>query len=245
MGCNCSSEDPRVLRTTLLKTQHDSLNHIIAEAEVSLQELANVCNPLEVAIDRFFAVCGRDVDEGFSECLLALVLALLSHIKSGDFVMSSEPQGMKIRPAGLPEPLLVQFDSWCLLAGELQYTLKDLTDKTVTLMDCAATSHQLNLALTQLINSDDLRVVDIRKAVVVLEKNEEIIRSAAELLHLNVRRAKQYSAQTGLVLQWLRDPVGLAAAQQTANSIGCLGSAQDVLQLRGLEVQRLARSLGV
>lgn len=245
MGCKCSSECPRVLRTTLLKTQHDSLNRIIAETEVSLQELANICNPLEVAIDRFFAVCGRDVDEGFSECLLALVLALLAHTQPGDFVMSTEVQGMKIRPTGFPEALLIQFDSWCLLAGELQYTLKDLTSKTVTLMDCAATSHQLNLALTQLISSDDLRVVDIRKAVLVLEKNEETIRNAAELLHLNVRRAKQYSAQTGLVLQWLRDAEGLAAAQQVARSLGRLGSAEEVLLQRGPEVQRLARSLGV
>lgn len=245
MGCHCSAEGPRVLRTTLLKTQHESLNSIIFKAEQSLQDLASICNPLEVAMDRFFAVCGRDIDDGFSECLLALILSLLAHIQPCDFIVSKEPQGMKIRPTGLPERLLVQFDSWCLLASEMQFSLKDLTDKTVSLMDHADTSHQLNLALTQLISSDDLRVVDIRKAVLVVEKNEEIIRSAAELLQMNVRRAKQYTSQAGLVLDWLRNPAGLTAARQKAEDIGRLESAEEVLQLRAADVQRLARSLGV
>jgi len=209
MGCQSSAPAPLVLKTRLLKTNHPSLNAIIEEAERSLQELARICNPLEVAIDRFFSVCGRKMDEGFRACLLGLVVALLANCKEGEFMLVGNAAGFKVKTHSLGEHLTVEYETWRQLATELHYTITDLSDNLLMLMDCASTSHRLNLALVQLIKVEDLRVVDIRKVMVILEKNEETIRSAAELLHLNVRRAKAYSSESELVVQWLRQAEGL------------------------------------
>jgi hypothetical protein len=241
MGCQSSTPAPLVLKTRLLKTNHPSLNAIIEEAERSLQELARICNPLEVAIDRFFSVCGRGMDEGFKACVIALVVALIANSKEGDFMLVANAGGFKVRTHSLGEQLVVEYETWRQLATELQYTINDLSDNLLMLMDCASTSHRLNLALVQLIKVEDLRVVDIRKVMVILEKNEETIRSAAELLHLNVRRAKAYSSESELVVQWLRQAEGLRLVSLEAEKAReqHLRSANEVLVQRAARVTEL------
>ena len=244
MGCQSSLPSPLVLKTKLLKTNHPSLNAIIEEAERSLQELARICNPLEVAIDRFFSICGRNLDEGFRGCLIALVVALLANVGPGDFVLTKEPPGIKVRPHNLSEHLRAEYETWRQLSTELTYTINDLSENLLMLMECASTSHRLNTALVQLIKVEDLRVVDIRKVMVILEKNEEIIKNAAELLHLNVRRAKAYSGESEVVTQWLQKPEGWTMISSEADKVRelKLKSAMEVLQNRDESVNELARS---
>lgn len=241
MGCQTSLPAPLVLKTKLLKTNHPSLNAIIEEAERSLQELARICNPLEVAIDRFFSICGRRMDEGFRACLVALIVALVGNCREGDFVLMGNATGFKVKTHGLTEHLQVEYETWRQLSTELHYTITDLSDNLLMLMDCASTSHRLNLALVQLIKLEDLRVVDIRKVMIILEKNEETIRTAAELLHLNVRRAKAYSSESEQVIQWLRQSDGLRIITQEADKVRelRLHSASEVLLHRTARVAEI------
>jgi len=234
MGCQSSAPAPLILKTKLLKTSHPSLNSIIEQAEHSLRELARICNPLEVAIDRFFSIYGRKIDEGFRECLMALVVAVQANCKEGEFVFVRSPNGFKVKTQSWSEHLQAEYEAWCELALELQYTITDLSENLLMLMDCASTSHRLNLALVHLIRVEELRVVDIRKVMVVLDKNEETIRTAAELLHVNVRRAKAYSSESEQVLQWLKqaESLHLLSQEVAAARERRLRSASEVLAQR-------------
>jgi Mg2+/Co2+ transporter CorB len=136
----------------------------------------------------------------------------------------------------------VEYEAWCELSTELQYTISDLSDNLLMLMDCASTSHRLNLALVHLIKVEDLRVVDIRKVMVVLDKNEETIRIAAELLHMNVRRAKTYSSESDQVMQWLRrsENFRLVSLEADKSRELCLRSASEVLVNRSDSVTKIS-----
>lgn len=242
MGCQSSQPLPLVLKTHLLKTNHSSLDAIIEEAEHSLQELARICNPLEVSIDRFFSICGRKMDDGFRVCLIALVVGLMANCREGEFRLVESTTGFKVKIHNLSEQLQVEYEAWCELSTELQYTISDLSDNLLMLMDCASTSHRLNLALVHLIKVEDLRVVDIRKVMVVLDKNEETIRTAAELLHMNVRRAKTYSSESDQVMQWLRraDNLRLVSLEAEKSRELCLRSASEVLVHRSDSVAKIS-----
>lgn len=244
MGCQSSVVGPPVLKTALLKTNHDTLNAIIEEAERKLQELARICNPLEVAIDRFFAVCGRPVDTGFRSCFLALLLALIANTEEGGFELCPEAPGIRVKLKGLSEQAMIELESWRHLANDLDFTIKELTENLLELMDCAMTSHKLSQALINVVKVEELRVVDLRKVFVVLEQNEETIKSAAEILHSNIRRARKYSQEVDIVTQWLKKAEGWQAAGTVVAEIrrSGLGSAKAVLAVKSRDVETLAGS---
>lgn len=243
MGCQSSMPGPPVLKTALLKTNHPTLNAIIEEAEGRLQELARICNPLEVAIDRFFAVCGRPVDTGFRSCFLALLLSLIANAEEGGFELISESPGIRVKLRGLSEQAMIELESWRHLANDMDFTVKELTENLLELMDCAMTSHKLSQALINVVKVEELRVVDLRKVLVVLEKNEETIQSAAEILHSNIRRARKYSQEADIVTQWLKRPEGWQAAGVVAAEVrkSGLGSGKAVLEVKFREVETLTR----
>lgn len=242
MGCGNSTTLPHVLRTTLLKTNHPSLNTVIEDAEKSLRELARICNPLEVAIDRFFTLCGRSSDDGFRICLLSLLIACIANCGADDFILTAETPGAKVTLSAENERLIVEFEAWRQLSMELQYVINDLSESLLKLMDCASTSHKLNQTLVVLVKTEELRVVDIRKVMMILEKNEEVIKTGAELLHLNIRRAKQYSTEAAGVMQWMRTREGWSLLSQEAENSRKLGvkSTEEVLQLRAASVQEIS-----
>ena len=244
MGCQTSTPAPIILKTSLLKTNHPALNVIIEDAERALQELARICNPLEVAIDRFFSLCGRDLDEGFQSCFIALILALIANSPDGAFQLTPESPGIRVKTQEFSEQLTVEFECWRQLASELDFTVADLTENLMSLMDCAMTSHKLSQALVQVVKTEELRVVDLRKVLMVVEKNEETIKVAAEVLHQNVRRARKYSQEADLVTQWMKKADGWSAVKKVAEDIRKqrIGSAQKVLDLRLRDVDTLARS---
>lgn len=244
MGCQTSAPAPVVLKTSLLKTNHPALNAVIEEAEQSLQDLARICNPLEVAIDRFFSLCGREIDEGFRSCFLALILALLANSPEGGLQLIPDSPGIRVKTQEFSEQLKVEFESWRQLASELDYTVKDLSENLINLMDCAMTSHKLSQALVQLAKTEELRVVDLRKVLLVLDKNEETIRTAAEVLHQNVRRARKYAQEADLITQWMRRTEGWNAVKKTAEELRKQGirSALMVLDSRLRDVDALARA---
>ena len=244
MGCQTSAPLPQTLKTSLLKTNHPGLNSIIEEAEIKLQELARICNPLEVSIDRFFSICGRAIDSGFKVCFLALLVTLWGNTDPGDFEIITESPGFRVKLHNLSEQAILEYDSWRNLASDLEFTVKELAENLLELMDCAMMSHKLSQALLNVVKSEELRIVDLRKVTVVVEKNEEIIQSAAEILHVNVRRAKKYSQEADVVVQWLKTKDNWQHVAKVVAEIRKTGlrSAKAVLNIKFRDIEALAAS---
>lgn len=169
---------------------------------------------LEVAYDTFITVSGTFAHPAAQKVglgLVAVLVAVLEELKlTPPLALGTHFPGLLVDEDRLKTAEVARaWGVWVKLAAETRITLDYLQANLLRALDCASSPNKIKEMISQLGQSPDIRLIDIRKLEKITASNSAILLEAAENFHRTIQRIRDIACSSIAVLTALAGALDL------------------------------------